>query len=74
MNWTFGFEPALAASAYALALVLAILIVIRSRSFVYIRNDSVGIVEKLWSFSGSVDDGFLTLDGRAGFRPACGRQ
>jgi len=69
MNWTFGLEPAVAALPYAAALVLAILIVIRSRSFVYIRNDSVGIVEKLWSFSGSVRDGFLTLDGRAGFRP-----
>ncbi len=39
---------------------------------IYIRNEEVGIVEKLWSLNGSVKDGFLALDGRAGFgRKSC---
>jgi uncharacterized membrane protein YqiK len=69
MNWTFGYEPILAALVYGAVAALTILLIVASHSFVYIRNDSVGIVEKLWSLSGSVADGFLALDGKAGFRP-----
>ncbi len=36
----------------------------------YIPNNRVGIVEKLFSFKhGSVRDGFLALDGQAGYQP-----
>ncbi|WP_252181160.1 hypothetical protein [Azospirillum sp. B4] len=38
-------------------------------AIVYIRNDAVGIVEKLWAVGGSVEEGFLALAGEAGFRP-----
>src|SRR5262249_54493354 len=35
----------------------------------YIPNDSVGIVEKLWSASGSVPEGrMIALDGQAGYQ------
>ncbi len=35
----------------------------------YIPNDQVGVVEKLWSPSGSVKTGFVALNGQAGFQP-----
>lgn len=35
----------------------------------YISNSKVGIVEKLWSVKGSVDQGFIALNGEAGFQP-----
>jgi uncharacterized membrane protein YqiK len=35
----------------------------------HIPNDAVGVVEKLWSFTGSVDDGeIIALNGQAGFQ------
>jgi uncharacterized membrane protein YqiK len=39
-------------------------------TFRYIPNDRVGIVEKLWSPSGSVTSGLIALKGEAGFQPA----
>jgi len=38
-------------------------------TFRYIPNDRVGIVEKLWSTSGSVKSGIIALQGEAGFQP-----
>jgi uncharacterized membrane protein YqiK len=38
-------------------------------TFRYIPNDRVGIVEKLWSPSGSVKHGIIALNGEAGFQP-----
>src|SRR5262245_66476210 len=38
-------------------------------TFRYIPNDRVGIVEKLWSPSGSVKHGIIALEGEAGFQP-----
>jgi uncharacterized membrane protein YqiK len=35
----------------------------------YIPNDRIGVVEKLWSTSGSVKAGLLALHGEAGFQP-----
>ncbi|WP_407157757.1 SPFH domain-containing protein [Bradyrhizobium sp. STM 3557] len=35
----------------------------------YIPNNQVGIVEKLWTFRGSVAEGFIALNGEAGFEP-----
>jgi uncharacterized membrane protein YqiK len=50
------------AAAFAL-LVLAWL------TFRYVPNNSVAVVEKLWSWSGSVGDGqIIALDGEAGFQ------
>jgi uncharacterized membrane protein YqiK len=35
----------------------------------YISNNSVGIVEKMWSASGSVRSGLIALNGEAGYQP-----
>lgn len=40
-----------------------------SRSVRYIPNRRVGIVEKLWSRSGSVRGGLIALNGEAGYQP-----
>ena len=47
----------------ALTLLVALSGVVR-----YIPNDRVGVVEKLWSLSGSVQSGLLALRGEAGFQ------
>jgi uncharacterized membrane protein YqiK len=38
-------------------------------TFRYIPNNKVGVVEKLWSISGSVEGGLIALQGEAGFQP-----
>ncbi|MGX5847412.1 SPFH domain-containing protein [Mesorhizobium sp. PL10] len=35
----------------------------------YIPNDRLGILEKLWSFRGSVSSGFIALNREAGYQP-----
>ena len=50
----------------ALGALVALVILM---TFRYIPNDRVGIVEKLWSPSGSVTSGFIALNGEAGFQP-----
>lgn len=35
---------------------------------VYIDNDEYGVVEKVWSFGGSVESGFMSLGSEAGYR------
>ena len=46
---------------FALALVVA--------TFRYIPNDRVGLVEKLWSHTGSLKSGLIALNGEAGYQP-----
>ena len=53
----------------ALAAV-ALYLVYASRIIVFIGNDSMGVVEKIWSLRGSVGEGFISLNGEAGFQPA----
>src|SRR5262245_27648556 len=48
--------------------LFALLVLLRTLR--YIPNDRVGIVEKLWSPSGSVTHGIIALSGEAGFQPA----
>ncbi|BAV45441.1 Uncharacterized protein MLTONO_0538 [Mesorhizobium loti] len=61
MEWT-------AIEAAVLVIVLAILFwwsgVVR-----YIPNDRLGVLEKLWSFRGSVSNGFIALNREAGYQP-----
>src|SRR3974390_3369439 len=58
-------QPALWAVA-----VIAFLILLRiANIFRYISNNQVGIVEKLWSLRGSIKDGFIALNGEAGYEP-----
>jgi len=49
--------------------VAAILIVYMTGVVRYIPNDRIGVIEKLWSSSGSVKSGLLALHGEAGFQP-----
>ncbi|HYA79429.1 MAG TPA: SPFH domain-containing protein [Methylocystis sp.] len=35
----------------------------------YIPNDRLGVLEKLWSGTGSLTEGFIALNGEAGFQP-----
>ncbi len=50
--------------------IAGVLIFIRaSNIFRYIPNNQVGVVEKLWSTKGSIVDGFIALNGEAGFEP-----
>ncbi|XHS79762.1 SPFH domain-containing protein [Burkholderiaceae bacterium UC74_6] len=49
-------------------IVLAVLVRV-SGVIRYIPNDRVGVVEKLWSLSGSLRSGLLALQGEAGFQP-----
>ncbi len=52
------------------ASIVAVLIFIRlSNIFRYIPNNQVGLVEKLWSTKGSISEGFIALNGEAGFEP-----
>jgi uncharacterized membrane protein YqiK len=56
--------------AAVVALALGVAIVIwATRSLRYISNHRVGVVEKLWSRSGSVPGGLIALRGEAGFQP-----
>src|SRR5215510_2621312 len=58
-------EPALWAGAF-----IVLLIVLRaSNIFRYIPNNQVGIVEKLWTTKGSISEGFIALNGEAGYEP-----
>jgi uncharacterized membrane protein YqiK len=66
--WTIFLAVPLAVRV-ALGLVLLACLVHVSRVIVYIGNDSMGIVEKIWSLKGSVTEGFLSLQGNAGFQP-----
>ena len=59
------FQPALWTAA-----AIAIVILLRaSNMFRYSPNNQVGIVEKLWTMKGSVQDGFIALNGEAGYEP-----
>jgi uncharacterized membrane protein YqiK len=58
-------QPALWAAAVA-----AIIVLLRvSNIFRYIPNNQVGIVEKLWTIRGSIQGGFIALNGEAGYEP-----
>jgi uncharacterized membrane protein YqiK len=64
-NGAWLIQPALWA-----AVAIALVILLRaSNIFRYIPNNQVGIVEKLWSTSGSIEDGFIALNGEAGYEP-----
>jgi len=50
-------------------LLVVLLLVLISGVIKYIPNDRIGVVEKLWSPSGSVQSGLLALNGEAGLQP-----
>src|SRR6201996_7662135 len=60
-----GYLPGILIAAFVAIAVLLRL----SNVFRYIPNNQVGIVEKLWSTTGSIDGGFIALNGEAGYEP-----
>jgi uncharacterized membrane protein YqiK len=62
-------SPLLIAGVLLAAGALIALLVKLSGMARYIPNDRIGVVEKLWSSSGSVQAGLLALKGEAGFQP-----
>jgi uncharacterized membrane protein YqiK len=46
-----------------------VLFILFTKTFRYIPNNRVGIVEKLWSPKGSIEKGFIALNGEAGYQP-----
>src|ERR1700743_2047323 len=65
LNSSGWLSPAL----WAVAVVVTIALLRASNMFRYIPNNQVGIVEKLWSAKGSIQDGFIALNGEAGYEP-----
>lgn len=61
--------PLVIAGVLLAALAIFALFVRVSGMARYIPNDRIGVVEKLWSSSGSVQAGLLALNGEAGFQP-----
>lgn len=61
---TFGLHAGLA----VLGLAALTLVIWFSGIIRYISNSKVGVVEKLWSLKGSVENGFIALEGEAGFQ------
>lgn len=53
----------------AALILLALILVYSSGMIRYIPNDRLGVLEKMWSFRGSIQDGFIALKGEAGFQP-----
>lgn len=60
---------AIFAGIFVGALILILVTNKLTQTFVYIRNDEYGVVEKKFSFRGSVKSGFMSLEGAAGFQP-----
>src|ERR1700759_4252027 len=58
-------QPAL----WAVAAAVIFILLRASNIFRYIPNNQVGIVEKLWTTKGSVEGGFIALNGEAGYEP-----
>jgi len=64
------FPLSVAASAGALACGVVLFLLLLAISGVrYVPSDRVGIVEKRWSFKGSIKSGLIALHGEAGFQP-----
>jgi uncharacterized membrane protein YqiK len=68
-GWTTGSATAAAVGMTLAALVVLWLLATLTGVVRYIPNDRIGVVEKLWSGSGSVKLGLLALNDEAGFQP-----
>jgi uncharacterized membrane protein YqiK len=67
-GWTTGSATLAAVGMVPGVLLLAWLLASLTGAVRYIPNDRIGVVEKLWSGSGSVQLGLLALNGEAGFQ------
>ena len=70
MDYNFNWTSADWHIALIILAVIAALVLLRLSGAVrYMPNDRIGIPEKLWSFRGSIDGGFIALNGEAGYQP-----
>lgn len=70
MSSLFASSDLLSILGFAALSVVALLLFLKlSGAVKYIPNDRIGVVEKLWSPSGSVQNGLLALNGEAGLQP-----
>jgi len=68
MDFSWSLEhPGWAFLFFLAALAVVILL---AKTFRYIPNNRVGIVERLWSPKGSVEKGFFAMNGEAGYQPS----
>src|SRR6201991_3473887 len=63
------FDTALPIALWATGIIVFLIVLRMSNVFRYIPNNQVGIVEKLWTTRGSIESGFIALQGEAGFEP-----
>jgi len=63
------FDTALPFALWAAGITVFLIVLRASNVFRYIPNNQVGIVEKLWTVRGSIESGFIALNGEAGFEP-----
>lgn len=73
-TWVDALMPYVAPTLWGIIVVVALYALFRfikaSHVVVYIPNDRIGIVEKMWSAKhGSVHSGFIALAGEAGYQP-----
>jgi uncharacterized membrane protein YqiK len=54
---------------WSAAIVACVILLRLSNVFRYIPNNQIGIVEKLWTTKGSIQGGFIALNGEAGYEP-----
>ena len=63
------FDSAVPIALWATGVIVFLIVLRMSNVFRYIPNNQVGIVEKLWTTKGSIESGFIALNGEAGFEP-----
>src|ERR1044071_10495412 len=64
-----GFDSAVPIALWATGVIVFLIVLRMSNVFRYIPNNQVGIVEKLWTTKGSIEGGFIALNGEAGYEP-----
>ena len=55
--------------SFLILLAAIAVVILLAKTFRYIPNNRVGIVERLWSPKGSVERGFFAMNGEAGYQP-----
>jgi uncharacterized membrane protein YqiK len=56
-------------SQILIAVGVIIVLLLLYSSIVYVPNNRVGVLERLWSMKGSIEHGIVALDGEAGYAP-----
>ena len=63
------FYNAVTIGSWAVVIILLLILIRIANVFRYIPNNQVGIVEKMWAMRGSIENGFIALNGEAGYEP-----